>query len=171
MSIRLLTLGVAIGACIYAYLNPDAARISLNTSEASLKLREFWHRTFFLSTSAPYIPREQSRVNEYPTYSVAKEALHPDQQRKMDEEANARAASLTTQRMPSYFLASEDPEDILNAESPLYKSLQTIGQEIKAAKPKAIIVVSPYWSSEERKIYVNSGESNSLICGDLVHDS
>lgn len=166
MSLRLLTLGVAIGACFYAYLNPELTGISsLNASEASLRLREFWHRTFFLSTSAPFIPKEQSHQKHHPVAVPAtNDKLRPDEQRKLEKARAAKAAAANAYRVPSYFISSEEPEQLDNPHSGLYQSLQSVGQQIREAKPKAILVMSPYWDGEENRVYVNIGNDNPLIC-------
>ena len=169
MVLRWLTLGVAIGAFLYTYRNPS--QVPLSTSEASLKLREFWYRTFFMQQSAPYLT-EQSHIAEHPS---SKNALSPVQaQNALHNEPPITAAAIY--RMPVYFISHGLPSAMYEPDSLPYKAWQSVGQEILDWNPKAILVASSGWEGANGGIQVNTGSENPLICknvlakrGDYIH--
>jgi hypothetical protein len=164
MVFRWLTIGVAIGAALYAYQNPTA--IPLSSSEASLRLREFWHRTFLFHQGSPYEGGlfEQSHIKQHPP---PKDALSPAVAKKQAEEAAVREAKLARakQAVPSYFISHGSPPNIVQPESLQYGAWQSVGKEILDLKPKAIVVASPYWLGEGDGVQVNTGAVNDIIRG------
>lgn len=166
MVLRWLSAGIAIGAAIYAYQNPEHLEMRLRLPDfgqlgssfdaASMQnLQEFWHRTFHMtSTHLPF--REQSHIRQHPP---PKDALHPRHKSKKPKPVK------TKPQMPMFFVSHGNPSTMFETESMPYRSWQNIGQEIRELNPKAIVVTSSHWEGNDPEVYVNTDVDNPLICG------
>lgn len=164
MSWRLFSFGVALAACIHAYLNPESSIFPRTATEAQLKLRDFWHRTWFLHQASPYVLSEQTHIVQHPP---PKDALTPAQRKALEEQEEGQDAPITTfpvGRMPAYFISHGTKDTRFHPESLPYKSWQALGVEIVQQRPKAIVVVSSQWKGPEYRILVNDDVNNNLIC-------
>lgn len=167
MGWRLFSFGIALAACIHAYLNPESSFFPKTATEAQFKLRDFWHRTWFMHQASPYVLSEQSHVVQHPPH---KDALTPAQRKALEDseglpigEDDTTVSIQPISKMPAYFISHGSPSTMFEPETLPYKSLQALGKEIISHKPKAIVVVSSHWTGDELVLYVNNAEQNPLI--------
>lgn len=126
--------------------------------------------------TSPYILSEQTHIVQHPP---PKDALTPAQRKALEAQEQGGGQSTASSvdddtattvkiqpvaKMPAYFISHGAPDVMFEPESLPYKSLQTLGDEIKQHNPKAIVVASSHWIGDELVIYVNDGEENPLIC-------
>jgi hypothetical protein len=174
MGWRLFSFGIALATCIHAYLNPESNFFPKTATEAQFRLRDFWHRTWFMHQASPYELSEKSHIVQHPP---PLDALTPAQRKAMENQENDGSdddddTQITTSpisKMPAYFISHGTPNVLFEPETMPYRSLQALGAEIMQHKPKAIVVVSSGWVGGEIVAEVNSAEENSLICEHTCH--